>query len=214
MKRQSQYPKRIQKQVSLPIEYWKVIEQNIGGLWVRSTGDALMTIIDKVHPGIKVAKLSDTQQENTSEKDSSTQETIKVQDIKVVGTPVQTEVEPPIVPMCNCGHSETFHKPNCTDPKCKCNVFVYNARITELAKKYADADIKKRDEKKKLKQTQKQEAEPEQELDPNMCMCGHLSDQHYNGDGECYISPCACKKFTSVVEKKSDVDISKIMSKR
>lgn len=40
---------RVQKQLSLPSEYWEAIESLVGTGLIRSRGDAVVTIMDKVY---------------------------------------------------------------------------------------------------------------------------------------------------------------------
>jgi hypothetical protein len=73
---------RVQKQLSLPAEYWQAIESNIDHKLIRSRGDALLSILDKVYPHLTTA----------------------------VHTPIQPQPKKPKSPLCKkCKHTEEAH---------------------------------------------------------------------------------------------------------
>jgi hypothetical protein len=93
---------RLQKQISLPSEYWQAIESNIDNRLVRSRGDALIGILEKVYPHLTKVVLTVQPTENKS-KQPQTKGNSKVQ-IEHTNKAKQPEIH-----LCSCGHPESYH---------------------------------------------------------------------------------------------------------
>lgn len=108
---------RIQKQISLPSEYWKAIESNIDNRLVRSRGDALIGILEKVYPHLSKVVLT---QPHTKTKVSTP--------ITNNDATITTNQNTPMTNiLCTCGHPESYHaEDGCMGEGgvCECKKFV------------------------------------------------------------------------------------------
>ena len=209
MKNKTNIPKRVQKQVSLPQEYWNAIEGNIDNVWVRSVGDALMLITDKVYPTLSKGNVLSLKELKSTEPPKESE--VKVSEQVQKSEPKVNEPQP----CCVCRHPEKEHINGvCDILTCKCQEYIFSQDMTDIHHKIAEEMNKLTKERGIVRPQPKRKSDVKEEPvagnptnDPywvDICECGHGSGVHIP---DCN---CGCKAFVLDSEKTNEFNAKRI----
>jgi len=133
---------RVQKQVSLLQPYWDKLESLIDEKYIRTRGDALMSVIDKVFPDVVGVERPANTTESHQNNDRNMVLKIDINEPKVRSAHAPT--------VCECGHANFKHIDKtgvCSGKNCNCKIFRFSEENTDAKEKeYQDAISKKKQE--------------------------------------------------------------------